>query len=116
MLGRFDRLDGKPTEPFDGLVALARDGATLDLVLNAEVWEEPVPVEARDLPPLTVDLVTGSLAPSYRARRIEVRWVGRLAREEIDRLPSTWARRLSHGREHPNFVHVEAVVVPAAGG
>jgi len=103
-------------EVLDGLVALARDGATLDLVLNAEVWEEPVPVEARDLPPLTVDLVTGSLAPSYRARRIEVRRVGRLDREEIDRLPSTWARRLSHGREHPNFVHVEAVVVPAAGG
>jgi 16S rRNA (adenine(1408)-N(1))-methyltransferase len=101
-------------EVLDGLVAMARPGATLDLVLNAEVWEEPVPVEARDLPPLTVDHVTGWLAPRYRARGIEVRRVGRLAREEIDRLPSTWARRLSHGREHPNFVHVEAVVAPDA--
>jgi 16S rRNA (adenine(1408)-N(1))-methyltransferase len=97
-------------EVLDGLVTLAADGATLDLVLNAEVWEEPVPVEARDLPPLTVEGVTGTLAPRYRARGIEVRRVGRLAREEIDRLPSTWARRLSHGREHPNFVHVAAVV------
>jgi 16S rRNA (adenine(1408)-N(1))-methyltransferase len=103
-------------EVLDGLVALARAGATLDLVLNAEVWEEPVPVEARDLPPLTVEHVTATLAPRYRARRIEVRRAGRLPREEIDRLQSTWARRLSHGREHPNFVHVEAVVLPGACG
>jgi 16S rRNA (adenine(1408)-N(1))-methyltransferase len=98
----------------DGLVFLARAGATLDLVLNAEVWEEPVPVQARDLPRLTVDYVTGTLAPRYRAHGIDVRQVGTLTREEIDRLPSTWARRLSHGREHPNFVHVDAVIRPAA--
>jgi 16S rRNA (adenine(1408)-N(1))-methyltransferase len=99
-------------EVLDGLVFLARAGAALDLVLNAEVWEEPVPLEARDLPPLTVDYVSGTLAPRFHARGIEIRRVGRLAREEIDRLPSTWARRLSHGREHPNFVHVEAVLRP----
>jgi 16S rRNA (adenine(1408)-N(1))-methyltransferase len=97
-------------EVLDGLVFLARPGAALDLVLNAEVWEEPVPLEARDLPRPTLDYVSGTLAPRFRARGIEVRRVGRLTREEIDRLPSTWARRLSHGREHPNFVHVEALL------
>jgi 16S rRNA (adenine(1408)-N(1))-methyltransferase len=99
-------------EVLDGLVFLARAGAALDLVLNAEVWEEPVPLEARDLPRLTVDYVGATLAPRFHARGIEIRQVGRLARGEIERLPSTWARRLSHGREHPNFVHVEAVLRP----
>jgi 16S rRNA (adenine(1408)-N(1))-methyltransferase len=101
-------------EVLDGLVSVARPGAALELVLNAEVWEEPVPLEARDLPRPTVEYVAGELAPRLAERGIEVRRVGRLAREEIDRLPSTWARRLSHGREHPNFLHVEAALHPAA--
>src|SRR6266508_2372963 len=102
----------RPPPELAGRVFLARAGAALDLVLNAEVWEEPVPLEARDLPRLTVDYVGATLAPRFHARGIEIRQVGRLAREEIERLPSTWARRLSHGREHPNFVHVEAVLRP----
>jgi 16S rRNA (adenine(1408)-N(1))-methyltransferase len=101
-------------EVLDGLVFVARPGAALELVLNAEVWEEPVPVEARDLPRLTVEYVADELAPRLAERGIEVRGVGRLPREEIDRLPSSWARRLSHGREHPNFVHVEAALHPGA--
>jgi 16S rRNA (adenine(1408)-N(1))-methyltransferase len=99
-------------EVLDGLVFLARPGAALDAVLNAEVWEEPVPVEARDLPRLTVEYVAEELAPRLGERGIEVRRVGWLGRAEIDRLQSTWARRLSHGREHPRFVHVEAVLHP----
>src|SRR6266498_2933134 len=91
-------------------VAELDQGALVDLVLNAEVWEEPVPVEARDLPRLTVEYVAEELAPRLGERGIEVRRVGWLARAEIDRLQSTWARRLSHGREHPKFVHVEAVL------
>ena len=86
-----------------------------ELVLNAEVWEEPVPVEARDLPRPTVEYVASELAPRLAERGIEVRRVGRLARGEVDRLPSSWARRLSHGREHPNFLRVEAALHPVAG-
>jgi 16S rRNA (adenine(1408)-N(1))-methyltransferase len=102
-------------EVLDGLVFLARPGAALELVLNAEVWEEPVPLEARDLPRPTVEFVAGELAPRLAERGIEVRRVARLAREEIDRLPSSWARRLSHGRAQPNFLHVTAALRPAAG-
>jgi 16S rRNA (adenine(1408)-N(1))-methyltransferase len=102
-------------EVLDGLVFLARPGAALELVLNAEVWEEPVPLEARDLPRPTVEFVAGELAPRLAERGIEVRRVARLAREEIDRLPSSWARRLSHGRGQPNFLHVVAALRPAAG-
>jgi hypothetical protein len=60
-----------------------------------------------------VEYVAGELAPRLAERGIEVRRVARLARQEIDRLPSTWARRLSHSREHPNFLHVSAALHPA---
>jgi 16S rRNA (adenine(1408)-N(1))-methyltransferase len=102
-------------EVLDGLVFVARPGAALELVLNGEVWEEPVPVEARDLPRPTAEYVAADLAPRLAERGIQVRRVGRMAREEIDRLPSTWARRLSHGREQPNFLRVEAALHPVAG-
>ena len=41
-----------------------------------------------------------------------------LAREEMGRLQSTWAKRLRHGREHARFLLLEAVVRPdeAAAG
>lgn len=95
-----------------GVARLGRDGASVLVVLNGEVWGDPVPVDARDLPEPTVPLVEGTLAPAWAAAGLrvdEARW---LEADEIAAIPSTWARRLAHGRAHPRFLSVAATVVP----
>lgn len=95
-----------------GVAGLGRAGATVRVVLNGEVWGDPVPVEARDLPEPTVALVEDVLAPAWAASGLrvdEVRW---LAAEETATVGTTWAKRLSHGRPHPRFLCVVATVVP----
>ena len=47
----------------DGVAALARPGAVVHIVLNTRIFEDPVPIEARDLPELTPEYV-GNASPS----------------------------------------------------
>ena len=91
----------------DGLVRLARPGARLHVILNGEVWGDPVPIEARDLPEPTVDYVREVLTPAYAGHGIALGEPRNMTPEAIRRVPSTWARRLSHGRERPAFVEFE---------
>ena len=91
-----------------GLAALAKPGAAMRFVLNAEVWGDPVPVEARDLPEPTPERVLGELAPRYAAHGIEVGEARLMTLEEIRALPTTWARKLASSRALPRFVYVSA--------
>ncbi len=93
-----------------GVARLGRPGASVRIVLNGEVWGDPVPVEAQDLPEPTVGLVRDELAPTWRAAGLVVDEAWWLSPEEIAGIPSTWARRLSHGRAHPRFLAVRATV------
>lgn len=91
-----------------GLRALARPGAALELTLGADVWADPVPIEARDLPELTLDYVRETLAPAYAAAGVPIVEARMLSPEEIAAIPSSWARRLAHGRRSPRFVRLRA--------
>jgi 16S rRNA (adenine(1408)-N(1))-methyltransferase len=97
----------------DGLTDLAKPGAELTVVFNAEVWEESTPKDMAELPAVTVDYVRQSLAPAYRARGIEVTEARELSAAEVKDLPTTWSKRLavSH-RGHPKFVLAQGVVAP----
>lgn len=91
-----------------GLAALAKpSGADLTIVFNAEVWEDSTPKDMADLPPVTVDYVEQVLAPRYASFGIAVEDVHEMTQGEIKDLPTTWARKLAHGR-HPKFVLVHA--------
>jgi len=92
-----------------GLASLARDGATLRAVLNTRIFDEPVPIEARDLPELTPDYVREKLAPAYARHGIEVTEARFMTAGEVAALPTTWAKRLSH-RAPPRSVYVEGVI------
>lgn len=98
-----------------GVARLGRPGAAVAIVLNGEVWGDPVPVEARGLPEPTVERVHDVLAPAWAPLGLAVRDARWLAPDEIARIPSTWARKLSHGRAHPRFLAVDAVVTAPAG-
>jgi 16S rRNA (adenine(1408)-N(1))-methyltransferase len=97
-----------------GVASLGRPGATVSIVLNGEVWGEPVPVEARDLPEPSVALVEDELAPAWERCGLRVSSAVWLSPTDIAAIPSTWARRLSHGRAHPRFLSVTASVVAPA--
>jgi 16S rRNA (adenine(1408)-N(1))-methyltransferase len=88
----------------EGLTSLASpEGADLVVVFNAEVWEESTPQHLADLPAVTVEYVQETLAPAYQAFGIRLDDVHEMSPDEVKALPTTWARRLSHGR-HPKFV------------
>jgi 16S rRNA (adenine(1408)-N(1))-methyltransferase len=99
-----------------GLVALARPGATITVVFNAEPWEESTPKDLTDLPAVTVDYVEHTLRAAYRAFGIELDEARSLDEDEVRALPTTWARRLaaSHGGR-PRFVLARGTIGVSAG-
>ena len=94
-----------------GLRALGRGegGTTFRAVVNAEVWGDPIPVEARDLPELTPQRALDELGPAYRRHGIHIERATLLDRAGVDAVRSTWARKLAASRALPRFVEVTGV-------
>ena len=88
-----------------GIRALARDQATLRVVVGTDIWREPVPLEIRDLPELTATYVDTTLADRLAGHGWKVTDFRTVDPAEID---STWARRLSANRAQPSFVALYA--------
>jgi hypothetical protein len=53
--------------------------------------------------------VADVIEPEFRRAHIELEPARYLTAEEAKALPTTWARRLGHGRPHPRFVHIEGI-------
>lgn len=93
----------------DGIRELAAPGASVHLVLGADVWSDPIPTEVRDLPAVTVEHAHRVLAPAYRERGLALVEARQLEPDEIAGLRSSWARRLAGGRLRPRFVSLRAL-------
>ncbi len=94
---------------------LGRDGARVRaearvrIVLNTRIFDDPVPIDVRDLPDVTPDYASATLAPAFAAagmRIEEARWMDA---DEVATLGTTWAKRLSH-RSPPRSLLIEAIV------
>jgi 16S rRNA (adenine(1408)-N(1))-methyltransferase len=85
-----------------GLAAL---GGALDVVLNGEIWEESLPVRYEHLPVPTPEYVADKIAPAFALHGITIGPGRYLSADEAKSIPSTWARKLGHGRAHPRYVH-----------
>lgn len=82
-----------------GLRRLVVAGASLDVTVGTDIWRDPVPVEIRDLPELTVSYVDDVLRDRLAAAGWRVDAAELLTGTEAGRLPSSWGRRLSdHAR------------------
>jgi len=93
----------------DGLAALARPGARVVVTLNGEIWLESMPVRYEHLPVPTPEYVRDVIAPAFANAGLAVDADARVLNErEVGELPSTWARKLAHGRAHPTFVRFVA--------
>jgi 16S rRNA (adenine(1408)-N(1))-methyltransferase len=96
-------------EVVDGIAALARAGGLVQVTLNGEIWLDSTPARYGDLPVPTPEYVTDVIEPEFRRAGIALGPARYLTAAEAKALPTTWARRLGHGRPHPRFVHMEGV-------
>jgi 16S rRNA (adenine(1408)-N(1))-methyltransferase len=90
-----------------GLRAVAKPGATLDITVGTSIWRDPVPLEIRELPELTPDYVDAVLAERLAGFGWRVTGAELVAGVEMDRISSSWARRL--GSANPEvLIHIRA--------
>lgn len=88
--------------------SLACAGGTVELVLGADIWDEPVPLDIRQLPVVDLTYVHEVLTERYAAAGLAIEDAEVLPEAAWRAIPSSWARRLAHGRREPTFVRIEA--------
>ncbi|HEY7269387.1 MAG TPA: class I SAM-dependent methyltransferase [Dehalococcoidia bacterium] len=86
----------------DGLARMAKDGAALTLVLTYDATHDHGAGLADALPSLDEASLDRLHAP-YAAAGLDVESVRRVPRDEALAIPSTWGRRLLHGRAREVF-------------
>jgi len=89
-------------------------GAEYRIILNLRIFDDPIPLEARDLPEVTVEYVQEALAGPYRAAGLEITAVEELPPSRLAELRTSWARRLSHRTPPPSIQITARRVEPAA--
>jgi 16S rRNA (adenine(1408)-N(1))-methyltransferase len=97
-----------------GLAALCRPGARLEITLNGEIWLDSTPARYEHLPAPTPEYVADVVAAGLARVGIHFGGARYASAESAKALPTTWARRLGHGRAHPSFVQFDGVRVPSA--
>jgi 16S rRNA (adenine(1408)-N(1))-methyltransferase len=96
-------------EVVDGLATLARPAAVVNVTLNGEIWLDSTPARFEDLPVPTPEYVAAAMEPEFRRAGIDIGTARYLDAAEAKAVPTTWARRLGHGRTHPRFLYLTAV-------
>jgi 16S rRNA (adenine(1408)-N(1))-methyltransferase len=97
-----------------GLAGLCRPGARVMVTLNGEIWLDSTPARYEHLPVPTPEYVADVVAAGMARVGISIDAARYSTAEEAKALPTTWARRLGHGRAHPSFVQFEGVRAPSA--
>ncbi len=92
-----------------GIASIARPTALVRIILNGEIWIDSTPARYEALPIPTPEYVAEKIDPEFRRAGIDLGPARYLTAAEAKALPTTWARRLGHGRSHPRFVHIEGV-------
>ena len=90
-----------------GLAELLRPAGRLAITLNGEIWVESLPVRYEHVPVPTPDHIAEVVAPAFARAGVDVGPASYLPADAALALPTTWARKLAHGRAHPRYVHFE---------
>lgn len=92
-----------------GIASLGRAGAAVRIVLNTRIFDDPVPLDVRELPEVTPAYVSETLGPAFERNGlhgVQSRWMDA---DEVAAIGTTWGKRLSH-RSPPRSVLIEAGV------
>ena len=92
-----------------GLAALCRPDARLTVTLNGEIWLDSTPARYEHLPVPTPEYVADVVSAGLARVGIRFGEARYASAEAAKSLPTTWARRLGHGRSHPSFVQFDGV-------
>lgn len=90
-----------------GIRALCQPGATLTVLLGVDPVRDRAEILRLGLPPAHDRDLRSRLPEAYAAAGFAVTAVGPIGRDQLARWPSSWARRLAHGRPRSVF-QVEA--------
>jgi 16S rRNA (adenine(1408)-N(1))-methyltransferase len=91
-------------EALAGLTSLMARDAVLELVLTYDADHDSAALEGAALPSLSEAYVESALAPAYGSAGLTFDEVRRLSLDEALAIPSTWGRRLLHGRARDVFL------------
>jgi 16S rRNA (adenine(1408)-N(1))-methyltransferase len=86
-----------------GVRRLSRPGARLTVVLAVDPARDRAEAARLGLPALDAAHFAGPLAAAYGASGFTVDRVRAVTAADLARWPSTWARRLAHGRDRTAF-------------
>jgi 16S rRNA (adenine(1408)-N(1))-methyltransferase len=77
----------------NALARLAKPHASLTMLVNYNIFDDPVPLELRDLPAFTLDYVD-SLSSAYQTAGLSIVERGVVGAEVIQTIPTLWAKRV----------------------
>lgn len=97
------------------LVRISAAAAIVEMLINYSLFTDPVPVEVRELPELTLDYIDHKLAPAYAKVGIIVVQREILGKDELKEIPTTWSKKLAYGRE-PRTLHIRMEIKKTDGG
>jgi 16S rRNA (adenine(1408)-N(1))-methyltransferase len=101
----------RPVRPaLQAIRGLCRPGAVLTVVLGVDPDRDRAEAARLDLPPLDAAHFEGPLPADYAAGGFRVARVSSITPDQLARWPSTWAKRLAHGRLRSVF-EIEARAV-----
>ncbi len=99
-----------------GIRALCRPDARIEITIGTDIWRPPVPVDIADLSPITSEDVQGPLAARYRRAGLELKAICERASPASGQIttvgPSSWQRRLDAARAGVSFLVLEARPLP----
>jgi 16S rRNA (adenine(1408)-N(1))-methyltransferase len=93
----------------EAIASFGAQGARVRIVLNTRIFDEPVPIEARDLPEVTPDYARDTLTPAFDSAGMLIGRADWMDADQVATLGTTWAKRLSH-RRPPRSVVIDAAV------
>jgi 16S rRNA (adenine(1408)-N(1))-methyltransferase len=95
----------------EALAGLGAPGARFEFVISYDPEHDIAGLAGETLPPLSEARIDDVLAPPYAAAGLQITDRRQMSLDEAIALPSTWARRLLHGRSRDVF-WLEGAIVP----
>jgi 16S rRNA (adenine(1408)-N(1))-methyltransferase len=96
----------------EALAGLGAQSARFELVISYDPEHDIAGLAGETLPPLSVERIDSVLAAPYATAGLQITDRREMSLDEAISLPSTWARRLLHGRKRDVF-WIEGVIAVA---
>jgi 16S rRNA (adenine(1408)-N(1))-methyltransferase len=93
----------------EAIASLGATGCRFEVVLTYDPVHDKAALEGEDAPPLDYAYIDSTLLPAYAAAGLQITGRRGLSQDEALAIPSTWGRRLLHGRPRDVY-HIRGIV------